>query len=262
MVLSYAFCNVSVMPLKADPDHRSEQVSQALFGERIEVLQVNNKEWAQVRCKWDDYTAWAKLSQLQLVSFKSYRKEVKYITAAHQCKLILPNSEVLLPLGAELFGLKQNKLLLGDVQAKFKGKKKVNAIDKTEKNNLINAALQYLHAPYQWGGRSIMGIDCSGLSQMAFKLCGIAIPRDAADQANQGELVDFLQNALCGDLAFFENADGKIVHVGILLDKDTIIHATDAGGKVVIDSIDPAGIISRSLKKRTHQLRFVKRMIF
>ena len=249
------------MPLRAEPDHKSEQVSQALFGERIEVLQVNNKDWAQVRCKWDDYTAWAKLSQLQLVPHKQYSKQVKYITTAHQSKLLLPSSEMQLPLGAELFGLKQNKLVLGDVQTKFKGKKKVQTIDAANKNNLISAALQYLHAPYQWGGRSVMGIDCSGLSQMAFKLCGITLPRDAADQANKGELVDFLQNAHCGDLAFFQNADGKIVHVGILIDKGTIIHATDAGGKVVIDSIDPAGIISRSLKKRTHQLRFVKRII-
>jgi cell wall-associated NlpC family hydrolase len=118
-----------------------------------------------------------------------------------------------------------------------------------------------MNAPYQWGGRSIAGIDCSGLTQMAFKLCNTTLPRDASQQAQQGTLVDFLQNAQCGDIAFFDNSDGRIVHVGILLDAQNIIHATDSSGRVVIDRIDPSGIISVSQRKRTHNLRFVKRFI-
>ncbi len=111
------------------------------------------------------------------------------------------------------------------------------------------AAMKYLYAPYQWGGRSIAGIDCSGLTQMAFRLCNHPIARDASVQATEGELVDFLQHAQCGDLAFFDDKEGKIVHVGILLDSQTIIHATDTAGHVVIDRIDPGGIISISHEK-------------
>jgi cell wall-associated NlpC family hydrolase len=95
---------------------------------------------------------------------------------------------------------------------------------------------------------------------LAFKLCNHHIPRDASQQAKEGKLVDFLQYAQCGDLAFFDDKDGKIVHVGILLDTQNIIHATDTSGRVVVDRIDPAGIISTSLRKRTHNLRLVKRM--
>lgn len=91
-------------------------------------------------------------------------------------------------------------------------------------------------------------------------MCGMAIPRDASQQAKEGTGVDFLQHAQCGDLAFFDNSEGKIVHVGILLDNHTIIHATETSGRVVIDRIDQEGIISVKLKKRTHHLRFVKRM--
>jgi cell wall-associated NlpC family hydrolase len=116
-----------------------------------------------------------------------------------------------------------------------------------------------MNAPYQWGGRSIAGVYCSGLTQMAFKLCNRKLPRDASQQALEGETVDFLQHGQCGDLAFFDNPDGKINHVGILLDNQSIIHATDAAGRVVIDKIDPGGIISTMFRKRTHNLRMVRR---
>ncbi len=249
------------MPLRAEPNHRAEQISQLLFGERAEILQVNNKEWAQIRCEWDGYKGWCKLSQLQTVTHKQYRKEVKYFSSDHKGILTNAIGNMPLPLGAELFGLKKNKIEVGFLSAQFKGKKKAIPQTALPVHDIITMAHQYLHAPYLWGGRSIFGIDCSGLTQMAYKLCGISLPRDASEQAQQGKLVDFLPNTACGDLAFFQNEEGTIVHVGILLDSESIIHATDASGRVVIDSIDQAGIISRTLKKRTHQLRFVKRII-
>jgi cell wall-associated NlpC family hydrolase len=144
-------------------------------------------------------------------------------------------------------------------EGKFKGKKL--AIKEMELNceSLISAAKLYMNAPYQWGGRTNAGIDCSGLTQMAFKLCGKPMLRDAELQATEGETVDFLQHARCGDLAFFDNPEGKIVHVGILLNDHTIIHATDTSGRVVIDKIDQGGIVSTTLRKRTHSLRLIKR---
>jgi hypothetical protein len=196
-----------------------------------------------------------------VVQKNEYRKEVKYLSANHSGKLIMPEGEILLPLGSDLISMKGGKLVPVNEPGKFKGKK-LN-IKKTiiSREALREAAMKYLHAPYLWGGRSVAGIDCSGLTQMAFKLCNHKLPRDASQQALVGELVDFLQHAECGDLAFFEEKEGKINHVGILLDSQTIIHATDAAGRVVIDRIDQGGIISVSLKRRTHNLRMVRKVI-
>jgi gamma-D-glutamyl-L-lysine dipeptidyl-peptidase len=259
MVLTFANCNVPVMPLRSEPSHRSEQVSQLLFGEKVEVLGIDNHEWARIRVFWDDYIGWCKVSQLSFLNRKEFGRASKFITASHTGKIIFSDAEMQLPLGAELFGIKSGKLDAGFFHGKFKGKK--HTIKKLQINEVAikAAALQYTNAPYQWGGRSVLGIDCSGLTQMAYKLCGFKLLRDASQQAQEGETVDFLQNARAGDLAFFDNEEGKITHVGILLDEATIIHATDTAGRVVTDRIDPGGIISTTLKKRTHNLRLVKR---
>jgi len=256
MVLSYAYCSTAVMPLRSEPSHRAEQVNQLLYGERAEVLAVNDKDWAQIRCEWDNYEGWCKVSQLTFVSRKEYRKAPRYISARYNDKIQFADSAMWLPAGCDLKG---GKITIGNEQGIFKGKKLACKDLVLNCDNIKTVALQYLHAPYQWGGRSIAGIDCSGLTQIAFKLCGKQLLRDAAQQAQEGEAVDFLQHGRCGDLAFFDNAEGKIVHVGILLDHDTIIHATETSGRVTIDRIDQGGIISTTLRKRTHQLRLVKR---
>jgi len=259
--LAYSFCNVPVMPLRSEPDHRAEQTSQLLFGEKALIIEINKQEWARIQCAWDGYEGWCKKSQLTNITKKEYGKEVKYLAANHTAKLIMPAGDIWLPLGSELTGMKGGKIKPVHDTGTFKGKKLNIREAKLNCDNLKEAAFQYLNSPYQWGGRSIAGIDCSGLTQMAFKLCNHPLPRDASQQAHEGTLVDFLQHAECGDLAFFDNKDGKIVHVGILLDNQHIIHATDTSGRVVTDRIDQGGIISVSLRMRTHNLRFVKRIM-
>ena len=259
MVLAYAYCNVPVMPVRSEASHRAEQVNQLLFGEKVEIQEVNNKDWAKIASAWDDYEGWCKLSQLKVVQKKEYRKETKYLSGNHSGKLIMPEGETLLPLGSELVSMKAGSLVPVNEPGKFKGKKLVIKKVVLSCDALKEAAMKYLHAPYLWGGRSVEGLDCSGLTQMVFKLCNHKLPRDASQQAEVGTVVDFLQHAQCGDLAFFEEKDGRITHVGMLLDNQTIIHATETSGRVVIDRIDQGGIISVSLKRRTHSLRMVRR---
>ena len=122
---------------------------------------------------------------------------------------------------------------------------------------LVALGRPFLGTAYLWGGKSIFGVDCSGFVQQLYKLFGIFLPRDAYQQAEVGELVGFLQEAKLGDLAFFDNDEGRITHVGMLLSDRLIMHAS---GNVRIDPIDHAGIIHRITGKRTHHLRLIKRV--
>lgn len=233
-----------------------------LFGERAMVLEETRNGWARLKLAWDGYEGWCRFSQVTELPGKDYKKGAKYYSDGHNGRLLFEDDgEMVLPAGAELIGMKHKVVHAIQFSGLFKGKRNVFADCEPTEESLREQAMQYLHAPYQWGGRSILGIDCSGLTQMVYKNCNTVIPRDASQQAMQGHPVDFLETARCGDLAFFDNQEERIVHVGMLLDNKTIIHATEVAGKVVIDRIDQGGIISVSLRKRTHNLRFVKRMI-
>jgi gamma-D-glutamyl-L-lysine dipeptidyl-peptidase len=125
-------------------------------------------------------------------------------------------------------------------------------------SRILRSAKEWWNAPYLWGGKTIFGVDCSGFVQTVFKTFGIKLLRDAYQQAEQGSLINDLSKAREGDLAFFKNENGKVIHVGILMDKENIIHAS---GKVRADKIDDEGIINSETGKRTHWLHSIKRII-
>jgi hypothetical protein len=259
MTLAYAICSVSVMPLRAEASHRAEQISQVLFGERMEVL-AQEKGWLLVRCEWDEYEGWVKEGQVAIITYKEYRKELQAYSSLCTDNIILPEGQFPLSPGSSLFLLKKRNMKWGNREFVFKGKKLLLKNASASEANTTAYSKMFIGSPYHWGGRCLMGLDCSGLTQVVYKLMNLRLPRDAYQQASCGETVGFLQEARCGDLAFFDNAEGKITHVGILLNNHTIIHATETSGCVVIDPIDNGGIISRQLRMRTHNLRLVKRV--
>ncbi len=238
--------------MRADASHKSEMVSQLLFGEVGEVLELS-RDFTRIRCLYDGYEGWCPKNQLAVIEDKTTFETTRYITTRHG-EALLNNTIIPLCLATPVF----EHVHFGNYDIKFPvvpGGQQTQPVALPERIRQI--AYEYIYTPYLWGGKSNYGIDCSGFTQQVFKLVQKHLLRDAYQQATQGEVVGFLQGSQCGDLAFFDNTEGKITHVGILLDSETIIHAS---GYVRIDNIDNEGITNSVTGKRTHKLRIIRRL--
>ncbi|RYE31681.1 MAG: hydrolase Nlp/P60 [Sphingobacteriaceae bacterium] len=252
--MQYGVINLAIVPLREEPAHRAQQVSQLLFGETFTVLE-SNEQWLKIKTGNDYYKGWIQAIQsvfLDKAEYESFKQ--KPIQVTHEPVTVIrrndQNSMLFLPAGSCLPELVDQKFSINKIDYELQTPLQ------PKQNNLITYAETYLNTPYLWGGRTHFGIDCSGFSQAVFRQFDIEINRDAWQQAEQGVLVDFLQAAKAGDLAFFDNEAGRIIHVGIMLNNEQIIHAS---GSVKIDRIDDQGIFSAEQKKYTHQLRIIKR---
>lgn len=252
----FGICNLAIIPLRAESSDRSEIVSQVLFGEHFEILEQFN-QWSKIKLQYDNYEGWVDSKQYQIISESEYKQLsedaivlnadlLEYITGADNT--LLP-----IPLGASLSFL--NHADINTASYNFEGTK-ISGV-KT-KNCILNTAFMYLNAPYLWGGKTPFGIDCSGFTQMVYKLNGHQLLRDASQQATQGEALSFIEESEPGDLAFFDNEEGNITHVGIIMDNNYIIHAS---GKVRIDRLDHLGIYNAETNRHTHKLRVIKKII-
>jgi gamma-D-glutamyl-L-lysine dipeptidyl-peptidase len=253
----YGVCNLSIVPCRKESSDRSEMVTQLLFGDSFQLLEETEK-WALIKISHDGYECWVDKKQFSRISESQYNE---HIAAAHPIAteavsiISVEGSNQVIPivLGSSLPFLKNGKCRIGDTTYTFEGPSVIAG--KTSRNALVENALLYLNSPYLWGGRSPFGIDCSGFSQIVYKLSGLQILRDASEQASQGRALSFVEEAQPGDLAFFDNDEGRIVHVGIMLSTEQIVHAS---GKVRIDLLDHNGIYNNELKKYTHRLRVLK----
>jgi gamma-D-glutamyl-L-lysine dipeptidyl-peptidase len=249
--MKYGICPLSIVPLHAEASDQSELVTQVLYGETLEVLE-NVSKWSNIRLDFDGYEGWIDNKQFCFISEKEHKglTSPKSRLSSDMIDFITTSEGQLLsiPLGSNLNGLKLLK-------HRFDGK---SISEILKKNHLIDTALLYLNAPYMWGGKTPFGIDCSGLTQMVYKLNGYKLMRDASEQSTQGEALSFIEESEAGDLAFFDNSEGTIIHVGIIMDDNYIIHAH---GHVRIDRLDHIGIFNYEKRKHTHKLRVIKRII-
>lgn len=249
---------LSLIPVKLEPSHRSEMVSQLLFGE---TYTINDKsgDWLHITGDEDNYEGWILSGQSMELSESEYEhiNNQKILCTEPFYQSIGVTRSLNLFMGSRLTFFTNNQFsLLGENYPYYGKLSNIANSDKAER--LKEIALSMLHAPYLWGGRTIAGIDCSGYSQLVYKCIGISLKRDAYQQAGMGEDVYFIYEAKIGDLAFFENEEGSIVHVGILLNNHQIIHAH---GRIRMDSIDQQGIYDNERKKYTHKLRLIKRIL-
>jgi cell wall-associated NlpC family hydrolase len=228
-------CTVSVAAIRAEQSHQSEMTSQILYGETVDILEKAAK-FIKIKMHFDGYEGWVDVQQISEIS-EEYFQERKTELVQNTLQMYSTSQGViLLSIGSEVNSEKAEPTFL-----------------KTE--TVSETAQKFFNVPYLWSGRSFFGIDCSGFVQLVYKVHGISLPREAHQQSEVGEVLSFVEESKPGDLAFFENLDGQISHVGMMLEDQNIIHAY---GKVRIDSLDSTGIFNKELNKHTHKLRFLR----
>lgn len=254
--MPFAVCVVPVSPLRASSSHSSEMVSQVLFSEAGTVSD-ETKDFVKITSLYDGYEGWIQRSQVQIADTVPGDPVSKVLTGDWINRVSINGEAAWLPMGTPVISATQDDLVIGHYTIRYQSASTWNAAGAPPTPEAVVArALRYLNTPYLWGGRTVFGIDCSGFAQAVFRFFDLPLLRDAYQQATQGEGIGFLQEAHAGDLAFFDNAEGRITHVGILLNDHSILHAS---GKVRIDHIDSAGIIHSNTGERTHSLRMIKR---
>lgn len=256
--MNFGICILNAIPLRKEADDKSEMVSQILFGETIVVTDYG-KHWTHIQLDFDHCEGWVHTNQIIELDKEHYNK-IKANNSHTLNDLITfigdqNNNLQTISLGASLPFFKDNSFQILDFKYEFEG-----AVNNGEilKNNIVKTAHLFLNTPYLWGGRTPFGIDCSGFTQMVYKINGYQLFRDSHQQATQGEVLSFIEESEPGDLAFFDNEEGEIIHAGIILANNYIIHCHE---KVRIDRLDHSGIYNIDTKRHTHKLRIMKKVI-
>jgi cell wall-associated NlpC family hydrolase len=238
--MNKGICVVTVAPVRAENSDRAEIVTEILFGESADILEVN-KNWTKIKMHYDGYEGWMDTKQIKHVTEEHLTNRKVTLITENFASIMTNDGRTLLSMGSEV---------------------EYAAVASRRSHNLRESialtAKEFLNVPYLWGGKSFFAVDCSGFVQLVFKIHNIKLPRDTYQQAEVGEVLSFVEESQPGDLAFFENSEGKIIHVGIMLENQKIIHAS---GKVRIDTLDSSGIFNKEMNKHTHKLRVIKSIL-
>lgn len=256
----YGICMSSFIPVRKLMDDAAEMTTQLLFGDLVEIKDESGN-WHYITQLFDQETGWADKKEILHISADEYNEYAKqhYITHQPLTELFDQNGQTYyLGIGSSVYHPDHEKLLIKTGNITLHSKElNFNYFDSSKAPSIIEICQSLINTTYLWGGKSFFGIDCSGMVQTAFRIHGINLPRNAAQQVQFGQTINFLSEAKPGDLVFFDNEEEKITHVGILLSQEKIIHAS---GKVRIDKIDHHGIYNQDREKYTHRLRIIKRV--
>ena len=258
--IDYGVCRLAVVPVRSEPKHRAEQVTQLLFGDHYEVIEsAEENKWLRIRIHADQYEGWLDARQHHTIS-QEYFLQINIanfkITTDLTSSILYRKNPLTIVMGS-IVPISGSELFKMEEQFAFNGEAKSLGL-RRDAEFLRNTALKYLNTPYQWGGKSPFGIDCSGFTQMVFRIGGYSLLRDAAQQYTQGKKVKDLALAQPGDLAFFGQGDNHITHVGLVLPDQKIIHCA---GQVRVDYLMEEGILHAETKVYTHSLVGLRRLL-
>jgi len=256
--MNKGICILSMVPVREKPSDKSQMINQLLFGDMVQVKD-RYKSWLFTEISHDYYAGWVDEKQVTFPSEafleQMENEEPVFLSEKYVYARRKDGSGLSLVMGSRLPRFANNTFHIGE--SNYKLPENISVLrGKQTPEVVIKTAKKYLGSPYFWGGRSYFGNDCSGFTQIVYRMCGHNLPRDSSQQAEQGMLVSFVEEAKPGYLAFFENEEGRIIHVGIMLNNHQIIHSS---GQVRIDTIDHEGIFNKAANKYTHKLRFIKR---
>ncbi|AGC77729.1 SH3 domain-containing protein [Nonlabens dokdonensis] len=250
--MKYGICPISIAPLRSETSDSSEMVSQVLYGETFKIIDTR-KKWSRIRLSHDKYEGWIDNKQITEIESEQYHSILKGHKQFSR-DLIGHITHNDMTLSTVTIGAQTSSCTFLNDQYSLNQPETISY----DKSNLIENALLFLNAPYLWGGRTPLGIDCSGFTQLIYRMNGFDLLRDASQQATQGEVLSFIEESEPGDLAFFDNNEGAITHVGLIMSDNYIIHAH---GKVRIDRLDQSGIFNVEKKVHTHKLRVIKKIL-
>ena len=253
----------SIVPLRAEAREGAEQLTQMLFGETCTILEEKPR-WNRIKLDSDGQEGWADSKMITPMSEKEYHAYKKeYASAATisypMAYAISENNGQTIPLtaGTRLTNYQNGRFEVLGVGFRIDANMVITQPLELQESTLLQTVRFFLNVPYLWGGKNAIGMDCSGFTQVIMSLFGKSLPRNASEQVALGEKIANLSEAKAGDLAFFDHNEGKISHVGLVIDSERVIHCS---GRVKVEKLDLNGIFNAENGDYSHHLVSIKRI--